>query len=440
MPLALSVQPTAGAIVRPSDFGADPTGRADSTDAIVQAMVFLLNQTDRAPHKMASGIFDYGGATLDLEGGQYLISQPIVIPPFVGNVQIVRGTLRASTSFPGDRWLVMIGDKDCTPLLPSGKPDQQGSCNEFINLSEMLFDAAHVAAGGVAVAKAMGTTIGPSAFFIGFNKQGVRIDAGHEVMIQQAWFAEYYWSEPKTMPSMSIAVQINGNDHYLTNVIVFDYAHVGVEVNGAANVLQNVHTWNGGGVGIAVNAYQTRLLNCYLDYNSLLITDPSQTVVESSFFLDTNAVLKSDRQTQIHGLRFTGNTYVPRVAGTVSIEMDPAFRTGTDVVVEDEIAGGDVQLKLTRSRRTLHQENATRWALNFSQELLFPDIEQVSYSMVADNSDFVRHVARRPEAGIVVVESDSPITATVVVDVAQGRGDQNCEGSCRVDLPTTLVL
>ena len=48
----------------------------------------------------------------------------------------------------------------------------------------------------------------------------------------------------------SVGVQINGNDHYLDNVIVFDYAHVGVQVNGAANVLTTVHTWNGGGVGI----------------------------------------------------------------------------------------------------------------------------------------------------------------------------------------------
>ena len=192
---------------------------------------------------MASNITDLGGATLDLSGGTYLISAPLVIPPGVGNAQIVRGTLRAASGFPSDRWLVEIGSAACAPKLPNGKPDGQGSCNEFINLSEMMFDASHVAAGGVRVAKVMGTTLGPSVFFTGFRSVGVRIDNGHEVMLSEAWLAECYWSAngPCTEKADSIAVQINGNDHYLTDVIVFDYAHVGVEVNGAANVLQAVH-------------------------------------------------------------------------------------------------------------------------------------------------------------------------------------------------------
>ena len=230
-------------ILRPTDFGADPTGTNDSSPAFSSAMAKLLSQ--RGGRKtMASNITDLGGATLDLSGGTYLISVPIVIPPGFGNAQIVRGTLRAASSFPPDRWLVEIGSASCAPTLPNGNPDGQGSCNEFINLSEMMFDAMHVAAGGVRVAKVMGTTLGPSVFFTGFNAVGVRIDNGHEVMLSEAWLAECYWSAngPCAKKADSIAVQINGNDHYLTDVIVFDYAHTGVEVNGAANVLQAVCT------------------------------------------------------------------------------------------------------------------------------------------------------------------------------------------------------
>ena len=47
----------------------------------------------------------------------------------------------------------------------------------------MLFDASHVASGGVSVSKVMGTTIGPSVFFTGFTRQGVVINGGHEVML-----------------------------------------------------------------------------------------------------------------------------------------------------------------------------------------------------------------------------------------------------------------
>lgn len=49
-------------------FGADPTGKTDSTKAFMAAMASLLNTTARSAVKMASGIFDMGGATLDLEG------------------------------------------------------------------------------------------------------------------------------------------------------------------------------------------------------------------------------------------------------------------------------------------------------------------------------------------------------------------------------------
>ena len=47
----------------------------------------------------------------------------------------------------------------------------------------------------------------------------------------------------------SIAVELNGQDNFVSNVIVFDYAKMGVLVNGAASILTGVHTWNGGGVG-----------------------------------------------------------------------------------------------------------------------------------------------------------------------------------------------
>ena len=58
---------------------------------------------------MASGIRNLGGAMLDLAGGVYLISSPIVAPNFVGNIRFGgSGTLRASTSFPKDRYLIEI--------------------------------------------------------------------------------------------------------------------------------------------------------------------------------------------------------------------------------------------------------------------------------------------------------------------------------------------
>lgn len=176
--------PTPSLIV-PADYGADPTGANDST-AAMQAAVHALLAARGPRHTMASNITDLGGATMDLSGGTYLVSAPLVIPPMYGNAQIVRGTLRASPKFPADRFLVEIGSSLCDPRLANGKPDIQGSCGQFINVNEVMFDAAHVAAGGVSVTKTMGTTLGPSVFFTGFTVAGVQINGGHECMVQQA--------------------------------------------------------------------------------------------------------------------------------------------------------------------------------------------------------------------------------------------------------------
>jgi hypothetical protein len=44
-------------------------------------------------------------------------------------------------------------------------------------------------------------------------------------------------------PRLVQGIAIEGNDHYVTNSIVFS-ALIGVKLTGAANILNGVHTWN----------------------------------------------------------------------------------------------------------------------------------------------------------------------------------------------------
>ena len=302
--------------------------------------------------------------------------------------------------------------------LPNGKPDPQGSCNEFVGVEDVLFDAAFTAAGGVRVAKTMGATIGPSVFVTGFTSVGVRVDAGHEAMISDAWLAMCYWSNYTACAgSSSVGIQINGNDHYLTNVIIFDYTKTGVEINGAANILNAVHTWNGGGVGIqlgnaqsAYGGHQNRVLGCYLDYNTLDLWDPSSTVVESTFFLQTHAILHAVKGS-VDGLIFRFNTYTT----PQSIVLDGTFQNPKNVRIADEIGAA----KATTATKALTQSGATRFAFDFSQELLFPEINQIQYTVVSDSKTFFQHLARTPNGTHVVVDTSEPVTATVVMQVAQ---------------------
>lgn len=88
-------------------FGADPTGKTDATAAVQAAVSAMLNTTRIAPAPMASGIANLGGAVLDLAGGEFLISAPVMIPPFLGNVRVSGGgTLRASSSFPPSKYVI----------------------------------------------------------------------------------------------------------------------------------------------------------------------------------------------------------------------------------------------------------------------------------------------------------------------------------------------
>ena len=59
------------------------------------------------------------------------------------------------------------------------------------------------------------------------------------------WLGEVNFDYPfETMGTLpkAIAVQINGNDHYLRDVIVFA-SKIGVEVNGAADYISGTHVW-----------------------------------------------------------------------------------------------------------------------------------------------------------------------------------------------------
>lgn len=82
-------------------------------------------------------------------------------------------------------------------------------------------------------------------YFLNFTEFGLQINAGHEVMMDRCWLGEtnfdYDHEKHGTTPNAT-AIQINGNDHYILNTIVFS-AKIGLEVNGAADYITGVHVW-----------------------------------------------------------------------------------------------------------------------------------------------------------------------------------------------------
>lgn len=439
-------------------YGADPSGRSDSTAAFQALLLDVLSCQNAPCHTMASGIVDLGGAVIDLEGGQYIISQPIYIPPFYGNLNIMNGSLRASTNstvtnttstvppFPSNRWLIEIGNVDeCHP-----KNDQQQSCHEFINLHHLLLDAQMTAAGGVKVDKVMGTTI-DTVFVVGFPHVGIQVNDGHEVIISNSWLAEWYWDHPSP-PSCggqhSIGIQLNGNDHYVTNTIIFHCTKVGVQVNSGANLLVGVHTWNGGGVGIQLGSPQKparsiRLIDCYLDFNALDVYSPQQVTVEYAFFLQTgvNIIASNDSiattgtpggGSTIHDFILRSNSYMGGTRRPNPIEVIGKFTTVRNVQVVDSFSAN----KSTKVTKSLSLKNATSWVFNFTDNLLFPGLpdDYISYSVVSSSDKFFSHMVRRLQpldssmsssssvsiSSIIEIVTSEPVDATVHVTVQQG--------------------
>lgn len=73
-------------------YGADPTGKTDSTAAILGAVSAALQGPSEG--YLMSGITNLGGAQVSLEGGNFLISQSLRLPAAgVGNL-LVRARLR----------------------------------------------------------------------------------------------------------------------------------------------------------------------------------------------------------------------------------------------------------------------------------------------------------------------------------------------------------
>ena len=139
-------------VVRPVDFGADPTGLSDSTVAFQKAVAECLTR-NTSGHELSFGVADLGGVVLDLGGGDYVISEPIVFPSGYGNYRIIDGTLRASPTFPAESFMIEFGIGTCN--------NGQGSCAQDTGVEGVMLDGGMTAYGGIRESSVMGCNVGP---------------------------------------------------------------------------------------------------------------------------------------------------------------------------------------------------------------------------------------------------------------------------------------
>lgn len=174
----------------PVDFGADASGNGDSTAAFQKVMAAFLSR-NTSSHILSGKAVDLGGVTLDLQGGDYLISEPLTVPLYFGNYRIIDGTLRASQSFPPDKYLLELGS-DGTVCTEASDP-QYAACGADASVSNVLLDGSGVAMGGMRASYIMGVNAGPDVYIVNFTTAGIMVTGGHEVMIHQTWIGSKRW-------------------------------------------------------------------------------------------------------------------------------------------------------------------------------------------------------------------------------------------------------
>ncbi|KAG0448895.1 hypothetical protein HPP92_027581 [Vanilla planifolia] len=387
-----------------TDYGADPTGKTDSTAAISQAIADAF--TPFSSHRLMSGIPDLGGAEVHLDGGTYLISLPLCLPSSGGgNIKIHGGTLRASDDFPTDRYVIELRSK-------SNDFDY-----EYVNLAGLMVDS-NFRGGGIAVVDSLRTII-DGCYVVHFATDGIWVKNGHETIIRSSYLGQHITAggDRNEKHFSGTGIRLEANDNIISNVVIFSAA-TGVVVAGQANTIDGVHCYNKatafGGTGIYVKTpglTQNRIVNCYLDYTGIVAEDPVQLLVSGSFFLgDANVVLRSVHGV-IRGVQIVDNMFSGRGTGVGIVWLDETRGpfTAVDQVVVERNTVDHMRLKSTTSRASV-EGTGTTWTVDFRPVLLFPNrIDHVQYSL-STVAEFAGHALRNISGNRVVIESDRAVT------------------------------
>ncbi|KAJ3698522.1 hypothetical protein LUZ61_002227 [Rhynchospora tenuis] len=402
-----------------TSYGADPTGSTDSTDAINKA----ISDAFKAPsdRTLMAGIADLGGAEVHLDGGTYLINSPLTLPSSGGgNFRITGGSLRASDDFPTDRYLIELNsDSSSSSFL-----------YEYITLKDLLLDS-NYRGGGIAVVNSLRTTI-DNCYIAHFMSDGIKVQGGHETYIRNCFLGQHITTghDPVERNFTGTGINLMGPDNAVTDTVIFSAA-TGIMVTGQANTISGVHCYNKatgfGGVGIHLKTpglIQTRIINCYMDYTSIVSEDPVLLHISGCYFLaDANVVLRSVKGV-IKAVNIVDNIFSGQGGGVDIVQLDESagkFTTVDQVIVQGNVAQGMV-VKSTSAISSIEGNGTTTWTVDFSSMLLFPDrIGHVQYSFHADSS-FPSHALRNTTGNQVTIVSDIPVSAKVHVAVDQNGG------------------
>lgn len=315
--------------------------------------------------------------------------------------------------------------KRSTNEVAEDNAQTNGIYYEDIVFRDILFDSGY-RGGGLLVLDSARIRV-TDCFFLHFTTQGILIQNGHETFISTCFLGEHptIGGDRGEKDFTGTAIDLASNDNAVTDVAIFSAA-IGIALRGQANIITGVHCYNKakyfGGVGILVKAAQTRLDNCYLDFNSIVIEDPSQVHVINGFFLGGGNIVLKSINGRISGLTIVNNMFTGNEKSTWTpiVSLDGKFSNIDQVVIDHNNVNG-MSLRSTVGKMAV-PGNGTEWIADFSSVLVFPNqINHVQYSFYVHgfSGGFPGHALTNISNNIVVVGSDKPVNGVVSVVVDQ---------------------
>ncbi|XP_038679798.1 polygalacturonase QRT3-like [Tripterygium wilfordii] len=429
--------PSSTRLYRVTSYRADPTGKTDSTEALMKAIAAAFGGPTEG--FLMEGINNLGGAQINLEGGNYMITKPLRMPKIgVGNFVIYGGTIRASDDFPKNGYLIDLSASSAgqnEETKASSDTDENLSSfqspyhYEYVTFRDLMLDCNH-RGGGISVIKSLRTSI-DNCYIVHFSSNGILVQGGHETSIRNSFIGQHITvgKDPGEKHFSGTGINLMGNDNGVTDVVIFS-ADIGIQISGQANSLSGVHCYNKatgfGGTGIYLKVprvTQTRIVDCYMDYTGIVVEDPVQLHISSSFFLGNAFIKLKSIKGVASGVNIVDNMFSGDNGGTDIVQLDESIATfeHIDQVVVDRNNVREMKMKSTLARGSLHA-NGNSWTIDFSPVLLFPNlIKHVQYTFSTTGSGlFPNHALRSVSENRVVIESDVEVPATVFVTVDQG--------------------
>ncbi|XP_021741494.1 polygalacturonase QRT3-like [Chenopodium quinoa] len=416
-----------------STYGADPTGKSDSTEALMKVLSDASKSISNGV--LIDGISNLGGVQINLDGGIYLISRPLQFPTTnIGNIVMHGGTLLASDNFATDRYLIELSASPPSQISKentTSSTDQNLSSSsynfEYITFRDLMLDC-NYKGGGIAVINTLRVSI-DNCYIVHFMSEGIRVESGHETLIRSSYLGQHITAgnDPGERNFTGTAITLMGNDNVVNDVVIFS-ANTGIIVSGQANLLSGVHCYNKatgfGGTGIYLKLAgltQTRIVNSYLDYTGIVAEDPVQLIISNNFFLGDAYIKFKSVKGVANGVNIVDNIFAGSGNGIDIVQLDGPFGDVDQILIDRNSVKG-MNAKATIAKSAV-QGNGSTYTADFNGILLFPNlIKHVQYTLSTSGNAFPNYALRNVSQNRVVIESSVAAPTSVYVMVDQGFG------------------